>query len=400
VPAQAALAIAVLLLVLLASACARQPAKAPGTGHALTGTTPTPTPTSTPPPTRTPPPTPARALSARQLAGQRVIFGYRGLTPPTRLLSLISHGQVAGVIFFADNISSPTQLRAVARKLQRAAASPDNPVRAPLLLMVDQEGGRVRRLPGAPLLSERAIGDSADPPAAATRAGRDAGRNLRDIGLNVNLSPVLDVFRKQGNFDDRFGRSYSTDAQQVAVLGANFIRSQQRERVAATAKHFPGLGSADKTQNTDEGPVILPTSRDSLAAVDELPFKSAISARVKLVMVSWAIYPSLDPGLPAGLSSTVVQGRLREALGFKGVTVSDGIQADALDAFGTIGHRAELAAGAGMDLLICAKSKSSVTVGLTAMKGLEDAYLDGRLDRAAFRASVQRVIDLRKSLRN
>ena len=98
------------------------------------------------------------SLSPPQLAGQRVIYSYPGLTPPASLISLIQHGEAAGVIFFGQNISSKTQIAAVIKQLDQADASPLNPVRAPLLLMTDQEGGQVRRLPGRPYLSEKQIG--------------------------------------------------------------------------------------------------------------------------------------------------------------------------------------------------------------------------------------------------
>ena len=102
------------------------------------------------------------ALSAAQLAGQRVIYSYQGLTPPAGLLTLIRHGEAAGVIFFGGNIASTAQIAGVISQLDQANASPDNPLRArPLLLMTDQEGGAVRRLLGPPLLSEKQIGASA-----------------------------------------------------------------------------------------------------------------------------------------------------------------------------------------------------------------------------------------------
>lgn len=110
-------------------------------------------------------------LSNTQLAGQRVIYSYPGLNPPTALLRAIHRGEAAGVIFFAGNISSPSQLAAVSRQLQRAAAARRNPLRAPLLLMTDQEGGVVRRLPGPPDLAEKQIGQAADPAAQASLAG-------------------------------------------------------------------------------------------------------------------------------------------------------------------------------------------------------------------------------------
>ena len=335
-------------------------------------------------------------LSPAQMAGQRVIYSYAGLTPPASLLTLISHGEAAGVIFFGGNISGHAQIRAVIAKLEQANSSSHNPVRAPLLLMTDQEGGRVRRLSGAPLLSERQIGESTDPAVKATLAGTGAAHNLAGVGMNVNLAPVLDVYRAAGDFDDQYGRSYSMNAAVVSELGGDFITAQQKAGVAATAKHFPGLGPATRRQNTDLVPVTLKVPLATLRATDEFPYKAAIGAGVHLVMVSWAVYPALDASRPAGLSGTVVNGELRGRLGFKGVTITDALEAGAVQPFGTIAHRTVLAARAGMDLILC--SQRRVTEGEHAMAALQNGYADGTLNKATFAASLQRVLALRASL--
>ncbi len=338
-------------------------------------------------------------LSATQLAGQRVIYSYTGLTPPANLLRWIRAGKVAGVIFFGSNISSQAQLAAVAAELNKANASPKNPMRHyPLLLMTDQEGGLVRRLPGAPDESEKQIGEGTHPAVAARAAGRGAGQNLTGAGLNVNLAPVLDVYRTPGDFDDQFGRSYSTNPHKVSYLGADFVKAQQATGVAATAKHFPGLGAAATAQNTDEEPVTLNVPLATLRGTDEYPYRAAIRAGVKLVMVSWAIYPALDPGRPAGLSSAIVNGELRQRLGFTGVTITDALEAGALKAYGTTGHRATVAAGAGMDLILCSAQQPGQ--GYQARVALSKDYRHASLDQAAFRTAVQRILALRASLRH
>ena len=227
-------------------------------------------------------------------------------------------------------------------------------------------------------------------------AGRGAALNLRAVGMNLNLAPVLDVYRQTGGFDDQYGRSYSKSPAVVSGLGADFIKAEQGAGVAATAKHFPGLGAATVSQDTDAAPVTLNVSRQSLMTIDELPYKAAIAAGVRLVMVSWATYPALDASRPAGLSSTIIQGQLRERLHFQGVTITDSLGAGALEAFGTTQQHAVLAAGAGMDLILCASR--DVSQGEQAMDGLESGYLGGALDRSAFQASLQRVVDLRSSL--
>jgi len=335
-------------------------------------------------------------LSLQELAGQRIVYAYAGLKPPASLLAAIRAGEAGGVIFFGPNISSASQLRAVIDQLQRASLA--SPLHDRLLMLTDQEGGEVRRLPGAPARSEKQIGEAADAVAAAGTAGTGAGRNLRGVGVNVNLAPVVDVYRQPGNFIDEFQRSYSSDPEAVAELAAAFITAQQRLGVAATAKHFPGLGSASRSQNTDLGPVTLRSSLSTLRAVDEAPYVSAIEAGVKLVMTSWAVYPALDPRLPAGLSPAVIQGELRGRLGFGGVTITDGIEAGALAPFGSVGNRAVLAASAGADLILCATTNpddNTPALGTAARNAIASALAHGRLARGTAQQSAGRILALR-----
>jgi beta-N-acetylhexosaminidase len=342
----------------------------------------------------------ASAMSPRQLAGQRVIYAYSGPTPPASLLTLIRQGQAAGVIFFSGNYRTRAQFTAAVRQLEAANRAASNPARDyPLLLMTDQEGGLVRRLPGAPYQSQKWIG--ARPTASgralqARTAGSGAAANLLSYGLNVNLAPVLDVYRAAGDFDDRFQRSYSMNPQVVSALGADFIRAQQSGGVAATAKHFPGLGAATASQNTDQRPVTIRLSKAALQGIDEAPYQAAIGAHVDMVMVSWAKYPRLGSSLPAGISSTIVQGQLRGRLGFQGVTITDAIGAGALGPYGSTQARALMAAEAGMQLIL---ASDSVSQGTQSMTALGAGYRNGKLPRAAFRATVAQILTLRSTLR-
>jgi beta-N-acetylhexosaminidase len=336
-------------------------------------------------------------LSIQQQAGQRVVYSYSGLNPPARLLYLIRHGEVGGVIFFGENISSEPQIAKVISELNAANAAKSNPARGyPLMLMTDQEGGEVRRLPGAPVMSEKQIGESAHPAAEAKKAGKGAAKNLLGVGMNINLAPVLDVYRKPGDFDDQYQRSYSMNPHVVSSAGAAFISAQQAGHVAATAKHFPGLGTASAQQNTDERPVTLQVKLATLRKVDEYPYKAAIKAGVKLVMVSWAVYPALDKSRPAGLSAKVVQGELEKRLGFTGVTITDSLGAGALEHYGTTGNRAQLAAQAGMDIILC--SSQTASQGVACMNGLASGYRKGVLPKSQFEASVAEVLQLRSGL--
>jgi beta-N-acetylhexosaminidase len=339
-----------------------------------------------------------RRLSTNQLAGQQIIYAYSGLQPPPSLFSRIRAGEAGGVIFFGPNISSLAQARAVIRRLQAANAS--SPVHEPLLMLTDQEGGLVRRLPGAPYPSEKQIGASPDAVAVAGQAGRTAGANLASVGINGNLAPVLDVFREPGDFIDEFQRSYGMNPRAVATLGGAFISAQQHTGVAAAAKHFPGLGAAQQAQNTDERPVTLDLPLHVLRTIDEAPYRTAIAAGVRLTMSSWAIYPALDPSRPAGLSSKVVGRELRGRLGFRGVTITDGIAAGSLRRFGTLAQLGVLAVRAGEDLLLCSApsvNEDSPTEGISVLHGITTALASGQLNRASVEQAVERIIMLRAS---
>jgi beta-N-acetylhexosaminidase len=357
-------------------------------------------------------------LTPRQQAGQRVVYSYPGLTPPPSLFQHIADGEATGVIFFADNMSSDAQIASVIGRLRQAQR--ESPVPSPLLLMTQQEGGLVRQLPGEPVLSwnqdvgcggsaaqaivlpgepalsAKQIGQSADPSLAASQAGTGAGQTLARVGMNVNLGPVLDVYDRAGNFIDQDQRAYSNDARLVGTLGRNFIIAQQATGVAATARHFPGLGAASADQDTARGPVTVDASLAGLRGKDEAPYSDAIAAGVKLVMGSWATYPALDAAYPAGLSAAVVHSELRTRLGYQGVTITDALEAGALNAFGAIDRRAVLAAQAGMDVIVC--SARDVTQGEDATTALVNALATGQLDPSAFQAAVDRVTALRNSL--
>ncbi|MEV7598361.1 glycoside hydrolase family 3 N-terminal domain-containing protein [Kitasatospora sp. NPDC089797] len=331
---------------------------------------------------------------SRQLAGRRIVLSYPGPTPDPGVLRAIREGRAAGVILFGENVTGPEQLAGAMAQLKQAAAEAPDP--RPLLLMTDQEGGKVRRLPGAPELSARRTGSAPAPLAAALDSGTAAAGTLADAGLNVNLAPVLDVYDSPGNFIDRFERSYGQDPTRVGELGSAFLAAQQSRGVAATAKHFPGLGSAARDENTDARPVTLRVPLGELRTRGEAPYRAAIAAGVRLVMASWAVYPALDPDRPAGFSPTVIQGELRERLGFQGVTVTDALEAEALTPYGPTGSRAVAAAAAGMDLILC--SARDPRQGEDATTALAAALDSGGLERSAFTESVDRVDALRESL--
>lgn len=329
-------------------------------------------------------------------AGQRVIFSYPGLTPPDHLYELTRQGKVGGIILFGENIGNNTaSVIADLHEAYRSSECTDTTAR--LLIMTDQEGGQVRRIPGAgPFESAKEMGQSSDPGAAAKQGGTEAAEALISDGINTNLAPVVDVYRKEGNFIDGPERSFGNTTSLVSNCASAFIRSQQKSGVVATAKHFPGLGAAPAGANTDLSPVTINLTLDELRSVDIAVYRSAMEAAVDMIMTSWAVYPALDKEYPAGLSSKWVQGELRDRLGYKGVVVTDALEAGSLTSFGGTDKRAVLAAKAGADLLLA--SGRDVDQGEEAVNALEAALSSGELGEKDFMAATERITLLRQKV--
>ena len=327
-------------------------------------------------------------LTTRQLVGQHMVFSYAGATPPGALERRIRAGEGAGVILFARNIASRARLRATIARLQ-ALPRPAG-LRAPLLVMIDQEGGFVKRLSGAPSRSPAAIGRTGSV-AIARGEGAATARNLRGVGINVNLAPVLDVARP-GSFQERLERSYSRDPAKVAALGTAFAAALQAGGVAATAKHFPGIGVPRVDEDTVASRIGL--SQATLRRIDEVPFAAAIRARIDLVMLSTAIYPAFDR-LPALFSRRLATDELRGRLGFTGVSITDDLETAAASRYGSAATQARMSTRAGADLLLFAQSYAG---GVRAEEGLIGDARAGRVSVAELRTSAARVLALRAAL--
>jgi beta-N-acetylhexosaminidase len=290
----------------------------------------------------------AVALGLRQQAGQLIVLSFDGTEQPAYVRRALQAGEAAGAILFADNIASEPQLRALTRSLQEAAAGG-------ALVAADQEGGPIRIVPfaapepGAAALSE---------PGQAERFARQAGSDLRAVGVNVNLAPVADVPADEGSV--MFDRAYPGDAEQVAALVGAAVTGTAEGGVAATAKHFPGLGAA--TVNTDDAAVTIRRTAAQLEAIDLAPFRTAIAADAPLVMASHARYPALDRARIASQSPVILQGLLRDELGYDGVIVTDSMEAEAVLSRSTTPAAAVRSVEAGADLLLTTSGASHAPV--------------------------------------
>ncbi len=315
------------------------------------------------------------------MVGQQLIVAMNGLTPDAALLRRIYKGQAGGVFLSGPNISSPRQVAALVRKLQASAKAGANP---PLLIATDQEGGEVKRLPWAPpALTPTEMGRAG---AAVSRAqGRATGGALRALGINVNLAPVLDVARSPSVFIWRQGRAFGMDPTTVIDSAVPFATGLQSAGVAATAKHYPGIGGAGA--NTD---YTLDTISER--PEDLLPYRAAIGAGVALIMVSTAVYPNLDPSRHrAALSQPIITGLLRGYSGYRGTVITDDVEEPTAQA---TGEAAVAAAAAGADIVLVSSTENG---GPEAYRALLAAARAGRLRKPGIGAAYARIQALKRA---
>jgi beta-N-acetylhexosaminidase len=305
---------------------------------------------------------------------------------PAWALERVRAGWAAGVLLYQRNLLSEAQ--AVANAVAIQASAQESPSPLPAIVATDQEGGVVARIPGPP--SDSAAGMGLLPPPAVEAEGRATADLLRRWGVNTDLAPVADVARP-GTFEARSRRSFGADPAVVATDVSAFVSGLRQGAVAATLKHFPGLGAASANTDDAEGAVTL--SAEELRGIDLVPFRAGVDAGADLVMVSSASYPALAPGV-AVTSPVIVDGLLRGELGFRGVAVSDALDASGLAVVGGPAEVAVAAAAAGIDLLITEGPGRCIEL----QQALVQAMADGRLPVERVRQAAERVTALRRSL--
>ena len=317
----------------------------------------------------------------RREIGQLLIGSLPGQTITAEMRSLAREFELGGVILFALNIEAPEQVAELCFEVSRL--DPD----LPLWVSVDQEGGRVARLkapftewPPMAVLGRR--GDEG----LARRFAAALAAELRAVGITLDYAPVLDIHTNPENpvIGDR---AFSDDAAMVARLGAAIIDELQRQGVAACGKHFPGHGDTSVDSHLELPLVEHPPDR--IRRVECVPFEAAIRAGVAFIMTAHVLVPSLDDERPATLSRRIVQGMLREELGFEGVILSDDLEMKAIAATYSVPDAAVHAIAAGCDgLLICSGSADAQAQTLEA---LVHAVEDGRIPFARIEDALKRL---------
>ncbi len=325
-------------------------------------------------------------MDIRQKAAQLLVVGFEGTAVPPELAGLLREGPVGGVLLFESNVKDPEQLARLTARLQAGAAQAGTGV--PLLIAVDQEGGTVRRVregvpqaPGARTVAETMTRAEAENLALRT------GEALLRLGINTNLAPVADVVADPTSF--LYARSYGGDPGTVGSYVTAVIEGQERAGIVSVVKHFPGHGSAVGDSHT--GAVSSQASLDELESRHLPPFRAAIRAGVPMIMVSHVIAAGLGETGPSSSSAAVIQGLLRESLGFKGVVITDDVEM-----VGALGGGAAAldSIAAGADLVIVGHDYGEQRAALESlMAGAED----GRIPTARLDEAVTRVLRLKQA---
>jgi beta-N-acetylhexosaminidase len=326
------------------------------------------------------------ALTPRQMAGQRLMLGFNGIELDDELRYLIDTLCVGGVVLFSRNIESPFQLKKLCGDMARHARRSGQ---APLIIAVDQEGGPVARLknPFSEFAGNPGMTGKTDADEFATVTAMELGQ----VGINMNLAPVMDVaFRpKQSIMRDR---AFSSRPTVCAELGCTVIDRMQQNGVMAIAKHFPGIGRTRIDSHVAK-PVSNVTA-NTLERVDLVPFKAAIDRSVAGIMLGHVIYSNIDPDWPASLSPAIASGLLRRQLGYSGVTLTDDLDMTAAKDHASIQRAMRQIVAAEVDLvLICHRGPNQESAHKKLMRIAEKRASD----RDRCRASVGRILSLKKA---
>lgn len=325
--------------------------------------------------------------SLRDKVAQLFVISFRGKVAGQEIVTLLERYAFGGVILYEPNCGSAEQIRTLSSSLQAVS-------RYPLLICVDQEGGKVVRIKhGAPVFPWEAqygrIGSAGKVYVDAATTAND----LRSLGLTMNLAPVVDVLSNPRSPIGR--RSYGPDPQLAARLGMAAIQGYQQHRLAATAKHFIGLGHTS-IDSHHALPTVTKTWQE-LEANDLIPFRSAISVGVSTLLVAHVALPKIDPvGRPASLSPVIIKSYIRGTLGFKGVVMTDSLL------MGAVPHGDEVAAAeqaliAGADILLLGvNGKVSSAVYTEAIERIVASVQAGRIPESWVDAALGRVLTLKR----
>ncbi len=394
----------VLLCSLLVSGCSGTNAQAVTTAAPATtmeatpeqtaASSPTPATTESPTSAATPVPTQEGDSIAQTIAGmtleeklgQMLLVGIDGTVLDANAKKMITQDKVGGIILYAANIKDLKGMVSLVNSLKKNNST--NPV--PLFMSVDQEGGKVSRMPAefATIPSNGVVG-AANNATAARTMGTLLAREILTAGFNMNFAPVLDINSNPDNpvIGDR---SFGSSASKVIKLGIAEMQGIESEGIVPVVKHFPGHGDTSVDSHL-ELPVVNKTAAQ-LAKLEWLPFQAAIKADADAVMVAHILFPKLDPNKPASLSDIIIGKQLRGDMGFKGVVITDDLTMGAITKHFNLGNAAVDTVKAGSDILLIAHEYDNEQI---VLKALQQSVKKGEITESRIDESVHRILALK-----
>lgn len=329
-------------------------------------------------------------LTLREKIGQLIMFSLSSTSLTAAERDAISRRHLGGVIIFGRNYSSRAQMSDLTAQIQRTVGRSVTPSLG-ALISVDQEGGIVKRFPDMPPWYSAPEMGRDGRKGLAFDQGRATGRALRSVGVNVNLAPVADLDLPPEHVMRE--RSFGANRYLAGRLARAFGEGMQRKNVAATAKHFPGLGGS--TVNTDDGRGYVYRSKWELRNIDAVPFHKAVRGGFQLMMVGHAMYVNDGGEKPASMSHHIATRRLRREFDFKGVAISDDLGVVAWRFGGDVAKACEKTLKAGVDIALLAAGASTATA---CAQRIYRAVREDRLSKARVDQAVTRVLRLKRWL--
>jgi len=319
-------------------------------------------------------------MTLRETVGQLMMIGFGGTAVTPELIDWIQEYRPGGVILFSRNLVDPEQVARLTHALQAAAPGP------PLFIAIDQEGGQVSRLPqGFTIFPAAATVAACQSPDVVYSTMEVTAKELRAVGINMNMAPVLDVNTNGAN-PIIGNRAFGETPDQVCTFGSAAMAGLQNNGVIACGKHFPGHG--DTLTDSHKVLPVVTASKERLYSMELIPFQHAINHGLRTIMTAHVHYPALDATFPATLSRIILTDVLRTELGFEGVTITDDLEMNAILDHGSVGEAAVRTLGAGADiLLVCHRQDRQAE----AIHAVEQALDRGNLSMEHIESSAQRI---------
>lgn len=328
-------------------------------------------------------------MTLEQKIGQMIMAGFESYTLNDHARKIIDEYNIGNIILFSRNVRDKYSIANLCRDIQKTVIASTS---IPAFISIDQEGGMVTRIQkGATFFPGNMAFSAAGSDKYTEMEGIIEGQELRAMGININLAPVLDVNNNSDN--PVIGtRSYGDNPEMVAALGKGLISGLKKSGVLAVAKHFPGHGDTSVDSHIDLP--CVPHSIDRLKSVELYPFMKAIESGVDAIMSAHVLFPAIeDERLPATLSYKVLTGLLRKKMGFQGIVMTDCMEMNAIKKFFGTPKAAVMAVKAGADIICISHS---MDLQIESAEDIKKAVLSGEISETRIDESVRRIISMKK----